>query len=145
MLTKHRRVILTADSIRYHRPMDLFTQARTLASNLFPDFESYSKRYCDPKNTVFGYQYSGKSNEAELNYLLESYVWYAPTSKELKPHFPDYVRNTIIFSIKKSLVLKHQVEDLIQMSNNCDILDEELVEELVGFFYLFVIFTVCLN
>ncbi|KAI9365698.1 hypothetical protein BD770DRAFT_377102 [Pilaira anomala] len=74
MLTKHRRVIPTAESIRHHRLMDLFTQARTLASNLFPDFESYSKRYCDPKNPVFGYQYSGKSNELELNYLLDSYI-----------------------------------------------------------------------
>ncbi|GAA5811103.1 hypothetical protein MFLAVUS_004532 [Mucor flavus] len=64
----------------------------TIAPIVFTDFDLYTKRYCDAKATVFGCNYEGESNKAELGYLLDSNVWYAPKSEQLKPGFPEFDR-----------------------------------------------------
>ncbi|KAG2234331.1 hypothetical protein INT48_000781 [Thamnidium elegans] len=130
LLQKHRRIILTSDSIRYRKPLLLYSQINTILPTVFTDFESYAKRYCDSKAAVFGYNNFGESNTVELNYLLDANVWYTPKLEQLKPDFPAFVRQEVIFSIKKSNTLKCQTEDIISMGNNCDIVDEELVETL---------------
>lgn len=141
LLQRHKRVILTSDSVRYSKPVHLFPLAQTITPALFSDFDLYAKRYCDAKATVFGFNYEGESNKTELSYLLDSNVWYAPKSEQLKPGFPEFDCQEVIFSIKKSKALKCQVEEIISISNNCKIVDEERLEILASIFFLYCTYT----
>ena len=46
-----------------NRPKDLYTQLKCVDQTLFPNFESFARRYCDRKIEYFGVNDDGKDNE----------------------------------------------------------------------------------
>lgn len=113
----------------------MYTQLQAVAPVMFPKFEEFAKRYCDPKSSVFGPTHNGRCNQYEFTYLLDTNIWYCPRLDELKPEFPDYVRQNVCFSIKKNAQLSKQVESL-DIGSGLDLEEKiDLIEELVIRFY----------
>jgi SWI/SNF-related matrix-associated actin-dependent regulator 1 of chromatin subfamily A len=60
MVKAHKRVILLSEMSYRSLPLELFVQINTLQPNLFPNFDVFSKRYCDAKQEIFGWKFDGK-------------------------------------------------------------------------------------
>ncbi|KAI9308673.1 hypothetical protein BJ944DRAFT_89059 [Cunninghamella echinulata] len=66
-----KRTVMIHNSHLYKYPSDSFAILQLLRPDLFSDFKFYGKRYCDAKNGVFGWDYTGASNIKELEFFLE--------------------------------------------------------------------------
>ncbi len=66
-----KRVILLSGTPALSRPAELYSQLTAINPNLFGTFHDYGLRYCDGKESRFGWDYSGYSNMTELRILLE--------------------------------------------------------------------------
>jgi len=62
-------VILLTGTPALSRPSELFTQLQMLDKN-FLKYTEYIIRYCEGKQSTFGWDASGQSNLTELNLLL---------------------------------------------------------------------------
>lgn len=112
----------------------MYTQLQAIAPIMFPKFEEFAKRYCDPKSSVFGPTHNGRCNQYEFTYLLDTNIWFCPRLDELKPDFPDCVRQNVTFNAKKNTPLSRQVESL-RMESDLDLEDKiNLIDELVNRF-----------
>ncbi|KAI7863744.1 uncharacterized protein EV154DRAFT_194688 [Mucor mucedo] len=130
LLQSHSKSILISDSAQSCLPVNMYTQLQAVAPVMFPKFEEFAKRYCDPKSSVFGPTHNGRCNQYEFTYLLDTNIWYCPRLDELKPEFPDYVRQNVCFSIKKNAQLSKQVESL-DIGSGLDLEEKiDLIEEL---------------
>ncbi|CDW91024.1 snf2 family n-terminal domain containing protein [Stylonychia lemnae] len=54
------------------RPAELFNLIKMVRPDIFQDFQQFATRYCNPKESQFGMDYSGASNIKELHQLLEA-------------------------------------------------------------------------
>jgi SWI/SNF-related matrix-associated actin-dependent regulator 1 of chromatin subfamily A len=59
-----------------NRPLELWTTVGTIASWVpqFANFFNFAQRYCNAHRTQWGWDFSGSSNEAELNQLLNDTI-----------------------------------------------------------------------
>lgn len=76
------RVILLSGTPALSRPVELFTQLQMLDKS-FLNFKEYSSRYCEGKQTNFGWDASGQSNLAELNLVLSKKFMIRRTKSEV--------------------------------------------------------------
>lgn len=60
------RILLSGTPIK-NRPVDFYPQLKFLRPDLFGNKMQYALRYCDAKETPFGWDYRGASNLEELN------------------------------------------------------------------------------
>ncbi|CAO3591771.1 unnamed protein product [Absidia cylindrospora] len=56
------------------KPMETFPLLQIMKPNLFADYRYFGQRYCGAKHLVFGWDYTGTSNEFELGYFLDRTV-----------------------------------------------------------------------
>ncbi|KAI7873634.1 hypothetical protein K492DRAFT_241225 [Lichtheimia hyalospora FSU 10163] len=66
-------------------PMVLFTHFHILRKDLFNDFQKYGRHYCNAKQQIFGWDYSGISNQIEFNYILDNLIWIRRTDDDIAP------------------------------------------------------------
>ena len=64
------RVILLSGTPALARPLDLYTQIEAIEPGLFKSYTAFTSRYCAPKWTPFGMDFTGASNLGELHALL---------------------------------------------------------------------------
>ncbi|KAI9487822.1 MAG: hypothetical protein EXX96DRAFT_554773 [Benjaminiella poitrasii] len=108
MLQDHRRAILLSDSAMYSTPIDLYNQISVVNPKWYPDANAYISRYCNPRAKVFGVTVNGRSNIEELNFVLDSHIWYCPRLTEMNIEYPDPVHHKIILSIEKKVKKEFQ-------------------------------------
>ena len=82
--------------------MVLFTHFSIIRKDIFNDFQKYGRHYCNAKQQVFGWDYSGKhtitvmynptwhfslgiSNQTEFNYILNNLIWIRRTDDDIAP------------------------------------------------------------
>eukprot|EP00928_Gymnodinium_smaydae_P020340 TRINITY_DN17862_c2_g3_i1.p1 TRINITY_DN17862_c2_g3~~TRINITY_DN17862_c2_g3_i1.p1 ORF type:complete len:1002 (-),score=158.87 TRINITY_DN17862_c2_g3_i1:120-3041(-) len=61
------RVLLLSGTPALARPVELFTQVQAVEPSLFPSFNKYAQRYCNPRRTPYGYDYGGAAHLDELH------------------------------------------------------------------------------
>lgn len=84
-----------------HQPIALYTHFTTIRKDIFNDFSRYGKLYCNAKQQIFGWDYSGKhhhsinassshltcsigiSKETEFKYILDSLIWIRRTNDDI--------------------------------------------------------------
>ena len=67
-----KRLLMLSGTPILSKPNEVFETLKALRPDLFSDFKTYASRYCDPKKTKYGTDYSGTSNSKELHYILSN-------------------------------------------------------------------------
>ncbi|CAG2232625.1 HARP [Mytilus edulis] len=73
ILQNAHRVILLSGTPALSRPSELYTQISAISPFMFK-FQDFGIRYCDGKHQPWGWDFSGSSNMAELQILLEEKI-----------------------------------------------------------------------
>ena len=67
-----KRLILMTGTPLLAKPLEGYPLLYALRPDLFPYFKKFAYRYCDPKPTPFGVNWSGTSNTKELHWILST-------------------------------------------------------------------------
>lgn len=84
-----KRVILLSGTPALSRPSELYTQLSLINNRFFSNFYDYSRRYCDGKQTTFGWDATGKSNLEELEVILTKIFMIRRTKEDVLKALPD--------------------------------------------------------
>jgi SWI/SNF-related matrix-associated actin-dependent regulator 1 of chromatin subfamily A len=93
-LRAKRTLFLTGTPIA-NRPAELFPLVHHLDPQSWGSFWRYAHRYCDARETFFGYDFRGASNLAELQTLLRSTVMVRRLKKDVLAELPTKRRQVI--------------------------------------------------
>jgi SWI/SNF-related matrix-associated actin-dependent regulator of chromatin subfamily A-like protein 1 len=74
ILTRAKRCILISGTPMLSRPVEIFNLLKILRPDIINNFADYASRYCNPKETPYGMDYSGNSCTKELHYILSQSV-----------------------------------------------------------------------
>jgi SWI/SNF-related matrix-associated actin-dependent regulator 1 of chromatin subfamily A len=91
-----RKVALTGTPIE-NRPIELWPILNDLDPSAWPkgNFFQYARRYCAAKQNGFGWDFSGHSNEAELQHKLRSSIMVRRLKKDVLKELPPKQRQVI--------------------------------------------------
>ncbi|KAM8717805.1 hypothetical protein ACLKA7_004499 [Drosophila subpalustris] len=92
---KAKRVILLSGTPALSRPLELFTQLQLVDSH-FMSFMEFTSRYCDGKQTTFGWDANGQSNLDELKVILLLKYMLRRTKAEVLPQLSEKNRETVV-------------------------------------------------
>lgn len=98
IVKKVKRVILLSGTPALSRPAELFTQLSAIDPSVFCSFKDYGLRYCEGKQTVFGWDFSGSSNMDELKILLEHKYMIRRLKKDVIKQLPSKIRQVVILN-----------------------------------------------
>lgn len=90
-------ILLTGTPI-LNRPSELWTQLHIIDPIAYPKFTTFAFRYTDPKDTGYGWDFSGASNTEELNERLKT-TMVRRTKEQVLKELPDKRRQTIILPL----------------------------------------------
>lgn len=93
-LTARRKLFLSGTPI-LNRPVELWTLVHFLAPEEFDKFKPFSRRYCKPTRSRFGWEYTGSDNLDELHERLASTIMVRRTKAEVLPELPPKRRQVI--------------------------------------------------
>ncbi|XP_032518835.2 SWI/SNF-related matrix-associated actin-dependent regulator of chromatin subfamily A-like protein 1 [Danaus plexippus] len=108
------RAVLLSGTPALSRPVELYTQLSLLEPRLFT-YTEYGKRYCDAKQTNFGWDMTGKSNLAELLVILQRRFLIRRT-KEQVLNLEEKTRETVILDQSLLNYSKEDQHGLTQMA-----------------------------
>ena len=64
---KIKRVMLLSGTPILARPGEIYNQMRILRPDIFYSFKEFGLRYCNPKESYFGIDWTGSANGRELH------------------------------------------------------------------------------
>ncbi|XP_065683664.1 SWI/SNF-related matrix-associated actin-dependent regulator of chromatin subfamily A-like protein 1 isoform X2 [Hydra vulgaris] len=96
LLQASKHVILLSGTPALSRPKELFTQISALDQKLFGSFHSFRLRYCNAKETKYGWDDNGCSNSEELSAVLSSTIMIRRMKSEVLNQLPEKQRQIII-------------------------------------------------
>ncbi|XP_068186200.1 SWI/SNF-related matrix-associated actin-dependent regulator of chromatin subfamily A-like protein 1 [Antennarius striatus] len=99
LLKAAKRVILLSGTPAMSRPAELYTQILAVRPTLFPRFHDFGMRYCDAKQTTWGWDYSGSSNLGELKLLLEESLMLRRLKSDVLSQLPAKQRKVVMVTI----------------------------------------------
>jgi SWI/SNF-related matrix-associated actin-dependent regulator of chromatin subfamily A-like protein 1 len=73
---KSRRILLLSGTPILARPNELYNLLRILRPDIFYSFKEFGLRYCNPRESYFGIDWTGSGNMRELHLMLEKSVSY---------------------------------------------------------------------
>ena len=68
---KIKRVLLLSGTPILARPNELYNLLRVVRPDIFFSFKDFGLRFCCPKESYFGIDWTGSSNQRELHLMLE--------------------------------------------------------------------------
>jgi SWI/SNF-related matrix-associated actin-dependent regulator of chromatin subfamily A-like protein 1 len=71
---KSRRILLLSGTPILARPNELYNLLRILRPDIFHSFKEFGMRYCNPRESYFGIDWTGSANMRELHLMLEKSV-----------------------------------------------------------------------
>ena len=95
ILTKSKRVILISGTPMLSRPVEIYNLLKILRPDLMGSFSEYASRYCSPKETPYGMDYTGNSCTKELHYILGQSVMIRRLKKDVLSELPPKRRQKI--------------------------------------------------
>ena len=67
---KIKRILLLSGTPILARPSELYNLCRILRPDIFYSYREFGIRYCSPKDSYFGIDWSGSSNMRELHLAI---------------------------------------------------------------------------
>lgn len=98
LIQNSNRVILLSGTPALSRPSELFSQLAAINPTLFNSFHEFGVRYCDGKESRFGWDFSGFSNMNELRLLLEEKILMRREKKQVMDQLPAKIRELVILN-----------------------------------------------
>ena len=89
ILSAAKRVILLSGTPVLSKPVEIYNILRILRPDVTPSFKDFTSRYCDPKQTRFGMDYSGSACTPELHHLLSKAFMIRRLKKDVLDQLPD--------------------------------------------------------
>jgi SNF2 family DNA or RNA helicase len=74
-----------------NRPIEVYNAVNIINPALFPDYWSFTQRYCNRRHTGFGWDVSGHSHEKELHDLLTESIMLRRLKADVLPDLPSKV------------------------------------------------------
>ncbi|VDN99746.1 unnamed protein product [Rodentolepis nana] len=100
ILKAAKRAILLTGTPALSRPMELYSQLVGLRPNLFRGgLHEFGQRYCDAKETAWGWDYKGCSNLQELQILLQETVMIRRLKSEVANQLPPKSRHVKLLDV----------------------------------------------
>jgi SWI/SNF-related matrix-associated actin-dependent regulator 1 of chromatin subfamily A len=86
-----------------NKPIEFYNTLQLVDRTLFPNWWEYTEKYCNRKNTGFGWDNSGAMNTEELHEILVNTVMLRRLKKDVLKELPDKTRDYIPMEIPKKL------------------------------------------
>lgn len=99
ILQSARRVILLSGTPILNKPVEIFNIMRIVRPDVTPSFKDFTNRYCNPKSTHYGMDYSGATCTQELHHLLQTSFMVRRLKKDVLDQLPDKRRQMIEISV----------------------------------------------
>ena len=101
-----KRVILISGTPIISKPQEIYNLLKILRPDITPPFPDYASRYCDPKPSPYGLDYSGNSCLKELNFLLTSSVMIRRLKADVLRQLPPKRRQKLQIRVDSKLAQK---------------------------------------
>lgn len=96
-----------------NRPVELWPTLKILRPDIFPSFEKFAWRYCKPRYTPWGWQYTGSANTKELNGILCEELMIRRLKKDVMPELPPKERQMVSFRLSSYKEYDHAQSDFL--------------------------------
>lgn len=106
-------VSVVSGTIMVNRPFELYSAIKMVRPDLFPDFWTYAKRYCDAKHTGFGWDFSGASHMDELHAILKKDVLLRRLKVDVLPQLPPKQRIVVPLDLANRREYERAEDDYI--------------------------------
>lgn len=119
LLKKADHVLLLTGTPALSRPLELYPQITAVDTKFKMSFYQFAKRYCDAKETPWGWDYTGASRLAELQIYLNKRIMIRRNKSEVLQSLPSKTRKTIQLQIEEGKLrdLKRSICELNAQSN----------------------------
>jgi SWI/SNF-related matrix-associated actin-dependent regulator 1 of chromatin subfamily A len=128
ILQKCKRLLLLSGTPILAKPVEIYTILRILRPDIFPFFKPFGARYCDPKFTSFGMDYTGSSNVKELYFVLSN-LMIRRLKKDVLSELPPKKRQKV--EIQTDAKIVNQIKVLLNKASQIDLENEETMKRLI--------------
>ena len=124
------RMALTGTPV-LNKPRELISQLDIIGRlDSFGGFWAFAKRYCDAKESVFGWDFSGHSNMMELHEKLQNTCYIRRMKKDVLDELPDKQRTLVPVELDNMDEYKQVKNDFIKWVRNTLIDPKQYAKEL---------------
>ena len=95
ILQAARRCIMISGTPMLSRPVEVYNLLSTIRPDTTPSFTNFTSRYCNPKETGWGMDYTGNSCTKELHYVLAQSIMIRRLKKDVLSELPPKRRQKI--------------------------------------------------
>ncbi|KAI8819051.1 P-loop containing nucleoside triphosphate hydrolase protein [Fimicolochytrium jonesii] len=98
LIKRAKRALLLSGTPALSRPIELFTQIGALVQP-FTSATQFGVRYCDGRQSRYGWDFTGASNSAELHWYLERTVLVRRLKKDVLKQLPEKTRQCVYVEV----------------------------------------------
>ncbi len=125
-----RRIFLTGTPI-LNKPIELWTTIHSLDPKTWGSWKDYTVKYCDARETRWGWDVSGASNLGELQEKLRARIMVRRLKADVMKELPPKQRQVIVLPKKASVVKREKkfaatLEEMLAGSNIPPVVFEEM-------------------
>lgn len=95
-----RYALLITGTPALNRPIELFSQLMMLRPLYLKNYTSYATRYCNGKQTPFGFDDRGSTNSHELHWILKKGFMVRRLKRDVLTQLPPKTRHTVWLEVK---------------------------------------------
>ncbi|CDW72220.1 snf2 family n-terminal domain containing protein [Stylonychia lemnae] len=106
VLMKIKRILLLSGTPILARPNEIYNLMRVLRPDIFYSFKEFGLRFCNPKESYFGIDWTGSANNRELHQTLENTIMIRRLKSEVLTELPAKRRQRISISTDSNQVKK---------------------------------------
>ncbi|XP_027840177.2 SWI/SNF-related matrix-associated actin-dependent regulator of chromatin subfamily A-like protein 1 [Aphis gossypii] len=129
-----KQCILLSGTPALSRPIELYCQIKAITRNNFITPIEYGVRYCNGRETNFGWDFSGSSNMKELKIILETHFMIRRLKSEVLKQLPQKIRNVVVLKPENIKARTQNMDDLEVMMTNTSLKKTEVRGALLKYF-----------
>ncbi|CAI6363886.1 unnamed protein product [Macrosiphum euphorbiae] len=129
-----KQCILLSGTPALSRPIELYSQIKAITRNNFMSPVEYGVRYCNGRETIYGWDFSGATNMKELKIILETQFMIRRLKSEVLKQLPQKIRNVVVLKPENIEARSQNMDDLETMMNNKSLNKMEVRGALLKYF-----------